>query len=68
MTTKTIFLDSEGNQVGEVPRIFMPVYRGLLFEIGDDAVTVTSVDWEITDESTTCRLGVAPTPLELLDA
>jgi hypothetical protein len=65
--TKTIFLDADGNQLGEVPRIFAPMYCGLLFEVAGDPVTVTSVDWEITDESTTCRLGVAPTPLELLD-
>jgi hypothetical protein len=66
MAPKTIFVDQHGEYAGEVARVFVQIYEGLLLDVNGECVIVTSVDWEILEDSTTCRLGIAPAPAELL--
>jgi hypothetical protein len=66
MSVKTVFLDQDGKYAGEVDRLFVPIYEGLLLDVSGESVTVTSVHWDLAPDSTTCRLGIAPAPAELL--
>jgi hypothetical protein len=63
---RTIFVDQDGAYAGEVERVFVPIYEGFLLDVNGASVTVTSVEWEILEDATTCRVGIAPTPAELL--
>jgi hypothetical protein len=66
MSAKTVFVHHDGEAAGEIGHIFVGVYEGLLLDVDGETVIVTSVDWDIAGESTTCRLGIAPAPAELL--
>jgi hypothetical protein len=66
MSSKTVFVDQHGKHAGEIGGVFFEIYEGLLVEVNGESVIVTSVDWEILEEATTCRIGIAPAPAELL--
>src|SRR5262245_13536759 len=65
--SKTVFVDAGGRSVAEVPRLFVPIYEGMLFDLEDGCVMVTAVNWDLDADATTCRLDVVAAPAELID-
>jgi hypothetical protein len=66
--TKTTFVDPDGHTLGETTKLMVPLYRGLLIELGEaeECFTVASTAWNLTVDAIDCRVTVEKADPDLL--